>query len=97
MWEAIDNISAVFLAVSPRSSAEHCCERKGKPRKALAQISPIHKCDQGALHVGYKVARILVCVNKRKRFEQTFARSTKDLVTKKPDLDGNLVEETVEG
>lgn len=43
MWEAIDNVSGVFPAVSPHSSAEHCCEREGKFGKALAQTNKSHK------------------------------------------------------
>ena len=39
----------------------------------------------------------LVCVNNRKVFEQTFARSTIGLLTPKPDLHEISDEETVNG
>ena len=94
IWEAINTVSAVCLVMSPRFSAEHCCERKWKSWKALLQTTKVQyiNVDEDARYAGYKVARILV-----NKFEQTFARSTKGLLTPNPDLQGNSDEETMAG
>ena len=58
MWEAIETISAVFLAIPLRFSAEHNCERKWKYLKILSprQLEPnTQKLTKALCNAGYKV------------------------------------------